>query len=307
MRRRGCLLALAGGAGAALLPWCFAGASEGVYQELWDLDQDGSGVPALRVGARGDPERGWVLVDETGGGPDHQIFPEVVIPPAKRRTYELCAALFDNYRLDQRRYEDTTEAEAREMLALLEAVAATPVMARARAVVEANAGHRFEGDGWLAFLFDVWFRPFDLGDNVDLSGFEHVVVGEQKQAAVGGQHFWYTYHLADGAGPFGDTVSFLGLRYDGRVRDLGRERPDEVTLSYRWDAWDAAGGAFRPLTQQIGGFFVGCSIEGLVALGTVRFAGGPRTSVVNGARYDLRLYRSDDGRSMRTFFPALLG
>jgi hypothetical protein len=84
--------------------------------------------------------------------------------------------------------------------------------------------------------------------------------------------------------------------------------PDVVTLSHRWDAYDAESGARRPLVQAIGGCWVGCSIEGLLALGTVRFfEQGKIEAVIDGARYQIDLYRSDDGQSLRTTFPRFLG
>jgi poly(U)-specific endoribonuclease len=84
--------------------------------------------------------------------------------------------------------------------------------------------------------------------------------------------------------------------------------PEVVTLAYRWDAHEAETGQRRTLYNPIGGFWVGCSIEGLMALGLVRFLQRGRTeAVINGARYEVELYRSPDGQSLRTFFPRFLG
>ena len=45
-----------------------------------------------------------------------------------------------------------------------------------------------------------------------------------------------------------------------------------------------------------------------LALGTVRFfERGRIETTINGARYEIELYRSPDGRSLRTFFPRFLG
>ena len=49
-----------------------------------------------------------------------------------------------------------------------------------------------------------------------------------------------------------------------------------MTISWRWHAPDYQANAFRPLSKKIGGFFVGCSVEGLMALGTVRAHKGVR-------------------------------
>ena len=45
-----------------------------------------------------------------------------------------------------------------------------------------------------------------------------------------------------------------------------------------------------------------------MALGTVRFfERGRSETTINGARYQIELYRSPDGRSLRTFFPRFRG
>ena len=171
-----------------------------VYQRIWDVDQSASGLPAIAMDEAGDPARGFVRVDEDGGrDPEHRLFAEVNIPARKRRTYDLCKALFDNYRLDQTKPEDNRPEEAREILALLEAVADAPPMAAARAHLKRQNGASYSDDAWQELIFELWFRQFDDGRNLDLSGFEHVAVGEQKGSEVNGHHFWYKYYLDDWA------------------------------------------------------------------------------------------------------------
>jgi poly(U)-specific endoribonuclease len=311
------------GAGAAFVgfgPWLGARRAQAaapLYQRIWDADQASRGVPALLPGQRGDPAIGFVVVDERGArDPDHRLFLEVVIPDAKRATYDLCQRLFDNYGLDQTKRETTTPEEASEILELLEAVTDSPPMEVARAKVEQTLGRALSRDDWQSLLFEVWFRSFDDGRNLDLTGFEHVVIGEQRAGAVSGHHFWYKYYLEDGGllPPGRDAIDWDGTRYDGasgrdgRLTPEGRRVPEVVTLAYRWRAYDHEAGAARDLFQRIGGFFVGCSVEGLLALGTARFFDrGHRATVLNGARYEIALYRSPDKRSLRTFFPRFLG
>lgn len=293
-----------------------AGAAASIHQRIWDADQAANGLRALRAGERGDPARGYVVVAETSARePAHRLFTEVRIPDRKRRTYDLARALFDNYRLDQTKQDVTTPEEARELLALLDAVGDSPPMAVARAHVEELEGRRLSHDQWQERIFEVWIRPFDLGRNLDLSGFEHVMVGEQRGGRVSGYHFWYKYHLDDDPdAEGGDAIDFDGTRYDGpggaagRLTAIGQRVPQIVTLAYRWFALDQASGERRPLFEPIGGFFVGCSVEGLMALGMVRFAEhGEVSTVIEGARYGLDLHRSPDGRSLRSFFPRLQG
>jgi hypothetical protein len=285
-----------------------AAAADGIYQRIWDADQAGRGVPPLRAGTRGDPEAGFVIVDETAGSAaDHRLFAEVRIPERKRLTYDLCRRLFDNYRLDQTKVEDTTAEEAGEMLALLEAAAGSLPMQVAREHLGQARGAAYGDDEWQELVFDVWFRAFDDGRNRDLSGFEHVVVGEQRAGRVNGYHFWYKYYLDDW--PIfldSDDIDFDGLRYGAAA--VGPQLPEVVTLAFRWHAQDFEAGGKRALYKPVGGFFVGCSVEGLLALGLVRFfARGRVEAVINRGRYELDLYRSPDGRSLRSCFPRLLG
>jgi poly(U)-specific endoribonuclease len=314
--RRRFLLGL--GASAALLPLAAGRArralatADGVYQRIWDADQAGRGIPALAAGSVGDARRGYVKVDlPAGRDPEHRLFAEVHIPDHKRLSYDLCRALFDNFRLDQTKVEDTTPAEARETLALLDAIARSAPMRVARDHLEREHGLRYADAAWQELIFDVWFRPFDDGRNRDLSGFEHVVVGEQKAGRVNGYHFWYKYYLDDGPVFLGtDDIDFDGMRYDRPSGGVSAEPqvPEIVTLAYRWQARDFDTGAKRSLYKPIGGFFVGCSVEGLLALGLVRFfERGEVETVINRARLRIDLHRSPDGRSLRSYFPRFLG
>jgi hypothetical protein len=292
-----------------------AAAANAVYQRIWDADQSVGGVPAIAAGEAGDAERGFVKVDEGGGrDPNHRLFAEVHIPERKRHTYDVCKTLFDNYRLDQSKGEDNRPEEARETLDLLDALADSAPMAAARAHLEGRGGGSYSRAAWQELIFDVWFRQFDDGRNRDLSGFEHVAVGEQKGGKVNGHHFWYKYYLDDWPAFSGeDDIDYDGARYDGprgegRLTAIGREVPEVVTLAYRWNAYDPESGRRYTLYNPIGGFWVGCSIEGLMALGLVRFFQRGRVEImINGARYEVELYRSPDGRSLRTFFPRFLG
>lgn len=290
--------------------------SGSVYQRIWDADQAANGVPAISAEEAGDPARGFVKVDERAvRDPEHRLFAEVAIPARKRRTYDLCKALFDNYRLDQGQHEDNRPEEAREILALLDAVTDSEPMEVAREHLVGQGVARRGRDAWQEMIFDVWFRQFDDGRNVDLSAFEHVAVGEQRGGKVNGHHFWYKYYLDDWAAFSGeDDIDYGGTRYDGpHAREgpltaVGRQVPEVVTLAYSWDAYEFETGRRRALYKPIGGFWVGCSIEGLMALGMVRFfARGRIEATINGVRYEIEMHRSPDGRSLRTFFPRFLG
>ncbi|MDH3662617.1 MAG: hypothetical protein OEU92_21750 [Alphaproteobacteria bacterium] len=314
MIRRRALRTVAGAASLITAPTLLlrqveAGAP-GAYQRVWDADQSHRGVPAIRPRARGSADIGFVRVDERGGrDPDHRVLVEVVIPDDKRLTYDLAKALFDNYRLDQTKHEDTTQPEAQEMLALLEAVTDSAPMEATKKLLGERRGKSYARDEFQNLLFDVWFRQYDIGRNLDLSGFEHVVVGEQKGGTVGGHHFWYRYYLDDfGLLGTGDDIDFQGTRYPKRLIEAGRATPDVVTLSYRWRAEDHEQGVERPLFKPTGGFWVGCSVEGLMALGLIRFfERGRSDATINNARYEIDLYKSPDRQSIRSYFPIFKG
>lgn len=297
---------------------------ENIYQRIWDADQAGNGVQALSLDSAGTPARGFVKVDTklvtkgARGSPDSRILAEVSIPPAKMRSYDLARALFDNYALDQQSPEVETAEEREEVHTLLDAIVDSAPMQVAREYVAEATQTTVSKERWYATLLELWFRRFSSTSGTDLSGFEHVFVGEQKGSIVNGYHFWYKYYLDDGLANSIDGASraFPGLPSD-RIAYLGsraargeEDFPECVTISFRYDAPDYDRKAIRPLTKPTGGFFVGCSVEGLMAMGTVRAhlaARAPKEAVINGARYELKLYRSPDDKNVRTFYPMYLG
>lgn len=296
----------------------------GIYQQIWDADQAGSGLQAITANQNGDPARGFVQVDTAaiaggGAGRETKILKRVELPASKKGTYDLARALFDNYALDEQAVEVETPEEREEVHNLLSAVVDTAPMQVAREYVAAATSTSISRERWYATLLEMWFRRFSGGGDPDLSGFEHVFVGEQQGAKVQGYHFWYKYYLDDG---LADAIAGAGgVRFPGLPSDqidyLGSEAargqgdfPESVTISFRWKAPDYDAKAVRPLTKPKGGFFVGCSVEGLMAIGTVRAhmaAMAPKEAVINGARYNLAVYRSPDDKNVRTFFPVFLG
>ena len=290
-----------------------------IYQEIWDADQKGNGVKPILAGTEGDAATGYVQVaniDPNAPVGDFRVLPKVVIPESKRTTYDLVTALFDNYVLDERAAENETPEERAEVHDLLEAIIDTPPMQVAKNYVAQETGTSISRDRWYATLTEQWFRRFDQGGDRDLSGFEHVFVGEQEGSKVQGYHSWFKYYLDDGLASAIGRGRVPGFSDDRiiYIRGLyknGQENfPESVTISYRWEAPDYDAMATRPLTKPIGGFFVGCSVEGLMALGAVRAHRGaraPKEAVINGARYDMKLFLDQSERHIRTFYPMYLG
>lgn len=255
---------------------------------------------------------------DTSTDPDLRVITEVNIPTSKTRTYDLCRQTFENYALDQQDVEIETPEEREEVHNLIQAIVDTAPMQVARAYVQEKTGTTISKDRWYSTLLELWFRRFSQSSGRDLSAFEHIIVGEQKKRIVNGYHFWYKYYLDDGLARQvdGGRANFPGLS-DDRIIYLhsqeGKDQikfPESVTISYRWNAPDYDAKKIRPLVKNKGGFFVGCSIEGLMAIGTVRAhigARAPKDAVINGARYELSVARSDDNKNLRTFFPKFLG
>jgi len=288
-----------------------------IYQEIWDADQSGNGLEPLVAGAVGNEQRGFVrLGAASSADADFKVLADVSLPAPKQTTYDLVRALFDNYALSERDPETETPEEREEVHDLLDAVIDTPPMQVARRFIERATGTSVSSQRWYATLLELWFRRFSQGGDPDLSGFEHVFVGEQQQRVVQGYHFWYKYWLDDGLARQIDRNLFPALR-DDRIQYLRSEAsegqevfPHSVTIAYRWDAPDYERKAVRPLVKKKGGFFVGCSVEGLLALGAVRAhlgARAPKEALIGGARYDLKMFRSEDQKNIRTFYPVFLG
>lgn len=265
-----------------------------IYQQIYDADiSSSSGVPAVVPGESTSGSVGYVLVTEAEHASTVQdVIAQVQIPSSKQRSYQLAEALFDNYDLNSSIVDDITEEEAAEVDQLLHHVVSSAPMVLARKYIESGSGRVTTDESWFARVKDTWFRPFRSGSSPTRSGFEHVFMGEAKQGKVGGLHWWYFY-----------VNKMKDIEYQGAIYsniDHGLEIPELVTLSFEWNA----GG--RRLFKKIGGFFVGLSVEGLMAMGMVRAAddaAAPNVAVLQGAEIELKMFKSEDRRSINTFYP----
>ncbi len=293
------------------------------YQQIWDADQGANGIPALRPGEASDQARGFVVVDERADNvpSDHKVLKQVHIPDTKLKTYELCAALFDNYALLRAAPEIVRSEETQEEVDFVSAILGTAPIQKAKKVLEDRLQLTISDDKLAIMIQETWFKMGDAGSQKFASGFEHVFVGEQakKEHGVGGYHYWHKYFLDDGGAIHGeaadDRINYLGTRFGGpTITSEGVQVPEVVTLSLQVEAplgdhtnsGDSRGGAqSKTLTKPIGGFFVGCSPECLIALGLVRCrTPSGKITKINGAEYELSLHRLDDEpNSIRTFYP----
>ncbi|MCG8328047.1 MAG: hypothetical protein MI974_10200 [Chitinophagales bacterium] len=293
---------------------------DNIYQLIWDADQNENGIQPLLSNQEGCTDRGYIKVnaDLSQSDQDLKVLTELHIPESKKETYQLGLKLFDNFALREKDEEVDTAEERTEVHDFVEAIIDTAPMQLAREYIARHTGSSLSRQRWYNTLMEMWFRKYAMGGDPHLSGFEHVIIGEQDGSKAKGYHFWYKYYLDDGFAREQDglyTDSFPELR-DDRIHYHGSKLkgeqhlyPESVTISYRWFAPDYERESLRPLFKKIGGFFVGCSLEGLLAMGTVRGHLGinaPRKAMINGAEYDLKLYHSDNRSHIRTFYPVFL-
>jgi len=291
-----------------------------IYQLIWDADQNENGIPPILDTEPGSTQNGFVKVNSKldQDEEDLRVLTDLHIPEHKKKTYQLGLKLFDNFALRERDEELDTAEERTEVHNFVDAIIDTAPMQVAREYVSQQSGSSLTRQRWYNTLMEMWFRKYAMGGDPDLSGFEHVIMGEQDGSKAKGYHFWYKYYLDDGFARLQDGIyqdAFPGLQ-DDRIQYSGTKLtkdqqwyPETVTISYRWFAPDYEREALRPLFKKIGGFFVGCSIEGLLALGTVRGHLGinaPKKALINGGEYDMKLYHSTNRRHIRTFYPVFL-
>ncbi len=278
-----------------------------IYQDIWGADQNTNGVPAIKPSDLRSNVTGYVVTNEpldSGWNANHQIHPEVFIPETKIETYKLVEKMFDNYVLDQSKDEPPlTEKEEKEVDTFIAAIQDLEPMKLARKYVDFVEGSTMTDQEWYDRIYTVWFEIYEFRKATPhRSGFEHVFVGEQRGDKLGGYHFWYKYYLDDTTKTDGKDIDYGGTRYTNtNTAELGVANPDSVTISYTLSV-----GSDIELKKRIGGHLVGCSPEGLIALGLVAFYSRPEFRndiVINGARYDVVLFKGDsEGKSINTFW-----
>ncbi|NHM30242.1 hypothetical protein [Neobacillus terrae] len=272
-----------------------------IYQAIWDADMRGNGIRPILPNEKGDISQGFVVVDMESGNSQHFILRDIHIPDKKRSSYLLFEKLLDNFSLNQTSKEKNTESEANEIEDFLSMAISSPPMVIAKKFIEENNQIELTPSEWYTYLYELWFRQFDWESGKDLSGFEHVFIGEQKGRKLVGHHFWYKYWL---------EVSNVIHHKDqldiscANQQEQNPVAPIVVTISFHLKAYDFAKRRFIKIFKKKCAFFVGLSPEGLLAMGTVRaMPNAPVNSLINGVTYTLELIKSPDGKSIRTFYP----
>ncbi|MEM5627591.1 hypothetical protein AAHB47_30825 [Bacillus wiedmannii] len=160
-----------------------------IYQEIWDADMLGNGIQPTFNKDNVDNNKGYVLVEPTKvrtkeEKQDHMLIKEVHIPNSKIRSYDLVKKLFNNFFLNPHLREDNTVEEQKEVDELLKYAIQSNPMKLCRTFVETRKGTSLSDEQWYTYLHNIWFLQFNSKSGVNLSGFEHVFVGEKRKKAV---------------------------------------------------------------------------------------------------------------------------
>ena len=258
-----------------------------------------------------DATKGYIVVDENTT--NNQLL-NAVIPEDKQKdtsTYILFEKLVDDFNI--RNSDKEADKKGNEDVEnFINGIKDTAPM-------QLVAKELFELDGqenatkWFDKIEQLWFS-FALNDK-QRTGFEHILLGEDKgknTTQLGGYHFWYKYWKDQ------DFMEFKGVNYgEGRLNAEGKKTPDVVTLKMDWDAFKTPDNESDDLMKGKGGFWVGCSPEGLIALGmaafkTVQVRRNPIDIVMNNVEYEIFLYSKTitqgeniNEKMIDTFFPVL--
>jgi poly(U)-specific endoribonuclease len=300
-----------------------------IFVELWKLDQHHNGLSVTLRGSDGE----WldsdadIRLDEQGVVADGDQAPNpllVVHRPEKfaRPTYRSVQKLFDNYTLKDGAAESTSDIEQQEIDTFLNDILQTEVMKRCLAYV--NSEKLAEDEEQLttavfkALLKHQWFELYtnhfsSNSPNPQVSGFEHVFVGdENRSGGIGGHHFWWKFLVDQEAG----QADSLGHNYElpGGVRPPGERYAWLATFGMTWTPND------RVLGGPKKGFFVGFSSELMIAYGTLALlmeqkTGAHQDVTLEGGEFELVVHASAllgpepvdqrRGTQIRSVFPIL--
>jgi len=261
---------------------------------------------------------------------------ELLKDPAMK-SYKLVYDLFDNYESDETKPEVNTAEECKEINEFLGYVADSDPCKVAASYLRAKYGNSANLDRddkesfssrekFIAKLKKIWFDQYDWGKMVSLSGFEHTFVGERRaDGTVMGYHFWYKYFVDDSVE---NATGQDAIDFNRRLDDASSDEYIAIRFAQLVDTdgdGQIDGNGDAQLFKSFGSFFVGCSAECKIALGTVAYyeskaawaerrknrtghdAGHDEEGVpvlINGHNYKLSMHRGGDkNQHCRSFFP----
>ncbi|KAK6173058.1 hypothetical protein SNE40_016592 [Patella caerulea] len=167
-----------------------------------------------------------------------------------RATYRTFILLLDNYNINVGQADDISATEWDEIENFLDEILATSVMQKAFTFLHTYGYVPKDPVEWRDILKEMWFNLYPRSSSkpvLDSSGFEHVLVGEEKSTSIGGFHNWIQFYLEEKAGR---------LDYTGWV---SQALPRTVGSQFKWNGkW-----------KGLGSFLVGVSPEFDVAIYTV--------------------------------------
>ena len=310
-----------------------------IYQQIWNSDRRRLTVsPKNSVGAWLDPNADILLNEQIRafGRADldlakHPLFYYVNREKLNRSsTYQSLFNLLDNYIFDNQRSEIVTRAEKAEIDRFIDDIFQTEVIEVAYKYLKQQLQLSFNWDTFKTELTQIWFSLYTnyFGDFPvrDTSAFEHIFVGEGKYdysisdrqifGGISGYHSWVKFYLDEQQ----NKANYLGHNYilEGNI---GVDNPYVVTVQMRWQDIDRRSGLPIELFKKRGCFFIGTSPECEIAMGTVafyeslanyKFEKEKRSISINGANYNLALYRNTKpdatkGDRIRSFYPIYLG
>ncbi|MFC9539858.1 hypothetical protein ACFTQ7_08205 [Lysinibacillus sp. NPDC056959] len=293
-----------------------------IFNDIWQADMKGNGLIPLIKGLSDNEkneEMGYVIVNtnpfpegRNSNSSDGQVnvLETVVIPESKLASYELFKKLHDNY--DWRRNHDdpTPQEELDEVKEFLNFAIKTEPMkiAREYAIESGQISANASDDDWIVLLKQIWFKQYYHNST---SAFEHVFIGEEGRGnKLDGHHSWYHYYINDG--PYekthqDDVILFLKTIQVNSRAEMSN-KAEVITIRYEYKEKDNEGS--KTLIKQTGGFFVGLSTEGLLAMGTVGYFHNPEMEnipiTINDEEYTLAVFKTEDGdKNLRTFYPKI--
>lgn len=309
-----------------------------IYQQIWNGDRHKFLVsPRDRNGKWLDSEADILLNEQlkASGRKDLDLASQPLFHRVNEAklysipTFVSLINLLDNYRFDNQQAEIVTKTEIAEVEQFLDNICKTKPLEIAREYISNQLNFKLDSANFREQLKSIWFDLYTnyFGDRAikDASGFEHIFVGEGKYdypqannlitGEISGYHSWIKFYLDEKA----EHVNYLGHNYD-LEGNLGVENPYVVTVQMLLQDRNRQKMPSK-LFKKRGCFFIGTSPECEIAMGTVayyenlanyRFIGEKRRTAINGAKYDLALYRSTKldgsrGKYLRSFYPIFLG
>ncbi|XP_038056866.1 poly(U)-specific endoribonuclease-B-like [Patiria miniata] len=254
-----------------------------ICQKLWDCDENCL-MPGVHY--KLDPQ-GYTFYSNQGkqDRAKRPLFEWVEEAALDRPTYKSFVALLDNYETATGVSEVVTPEEIAENKRFLNEIMKTKVMKEAHHYLVKQFPSKIPKDDleFKKLLYKLWFDLYPRtkgmrGKPGDSSGFEHVFVGESKDGEVTGFHNWIQFYLQEKAGHV-DYKGWVPPRGKRVKRGESQENKRLMSLQFTWK------GDIKP----VGSSFIGTSPEFEVALYTVLYFLGKKSSMIEMDEYDLEI------------------